>query len=96
MNLHAGSTPANAHFSLSTPFVNKENNFSSLQELLLNLSEGPLKVLQISTGDKRALADQFVKKLSSTVNLHTSLPEASKISKKLAFEPLAISNSPHM
>jgi hypothetical protein len=42
---------------------------------------------------KRRLADQFVKKLSATVNLESHLPEATKISEKLAFEPMAITGT---
>jgi hypothetical protein len=60
---------------------------------LINLSGGPLKLLQVSTSQKRRLADQFVKKLSATVNLESHLSEASKISKKLAFEPMAITGT---
>ncbi|KAM0856183.1 hypothetical protein ACQ4PT_049281 [Festuca glaucescens] len=92
MTLHAGSTPANALLSLcKTLTPADEGNLTTLQDLLVNLSGGPLKRMLISTRNKRALADQFVKKLSATINLGCHMSEAKKITKKLAFSPLSIS-----
>jgi hypothetical protein len=69
MTLHAGSTPAIAIFSMlkeNTP-ENCGNNFTSLQDLLINLSGGPLKLMQISTRGKKLLVDHFVNRLSAIV-----------------------------
>jgi hypothetical protein len=99
MTLHAGSTPAKAFLSLCDSLTSldcKRKNPTTLQDLLINISGGPLKLMQISTEEKRALADQFVKKLSAAVNLHCHSTEANKISKKLAFDLTVVHSPPQL